>query len=202
MSSLLYDASATADVVKLPARRVLALDGQGAPEGESFKRCIGAIYGLAYTLKFARKAQAGRGGEDFKIGPLEARWWADGEVPRSIAQAPRESWRWRLRMAMPSDMSVAELNSAIAVATSKGKLKDSAEARQARLERVPSERYGRILHIGPYAGEGASFERIVAELQAAGLTPGNAHLELYLSDPQRTRPEKLKTVLLLELAER
>jgi hypothetical protein len=57
-----------------------------------------------------------------------------------------------------------------------------------------------VLHVGPYASEGESFARIVDAIQGAGLTARNAHLEIYLNDPRRTKPEKLKTVLLLELA--
>jgi hypothetical protein len=197
MPSLLCDANASADIVKVPVRSVLALDGQGAPESESFQRSVGAIYGVVYTLKFARKKQ---GGEDFKIGPLEARWWAEGVVPRSIAQAPRQSWRWQLRMAVPRDVSTHELRATINAATSKGRLEGSSEAAQVRLQRLPVERYGRILHRGPYGQEGASFERIVTAIEDAGLRPGNAHLEVYLNDPRRTKPERLKTVLLLEVA--
>jgi hypothetical protein len=193
---LLYDASLSADVVTLPSRSVLALEGQGAPESGSFQRCIAAMYGVAYTLKFARKKQ---GGDDFKIGPLEARWWADSPTPRSIAQAPRETWRWQLRIAMPRDVAARELKAAIALATSRGKLKNSTEATRVLLRRLPAERYGRVLHVGPYAQEQASFERILAALQTAGLRPGNAHLEVYISDPRRTKPDRLKTVLLLEV---
>jgi hypothetical protein len=65
------------------------------------------------------------------------------------------------------------------------------------LERVPAARMGRILHIGPYSDEPASFVKIRAALDAAGLRGGNAHLEIYLSDPTRTEPSKLKTALLL-----
>src|SRR5919109_962506 len=68
MPRVLWDATTTADVVTVPTRRVLTLEGQGAPEGPSFQQSVGAVYGAAYTLKFARK-RAGRG--DFKIGPLE-----------------------------------------------------------------------------------------------------------------------------------
>jgi len=199
MPAALVEASREADVADVPARTVLALDGAGGPEGEAFGRSVGAVYGVAYTLRFARKAR----NRAFAVGALEARWWAEGaRAPAALAVAPREAWRWRLRMAVPADVRDAEVAEAIRAATSKrgGKLEGSAEAGRVGLERIPAARMGRILHVGPYADEPASFARIRAALAAAGLVPGNAHLEVYLSDPRRTAPARLRTVLLLELS--
>jgi hypothetical protein len=198
MPPVLWDATTTADVVTVPARKVLALDGQGAPEGQAFQSSVGAVYGVAYTLKFARK-HAGRG--EFKIGPLEARWWTD-EPGRCLVDTPRHTWRWQLRMALPRDVRAAELARTIADATHKrgGKLEGSSEAARVALASLPAERFGRVLHIGPYATEGESFARIAKVMEEAGLMARNAHVEVYLSDPRRTKAEKLKTVLLLEVA--
>jgi hypothetical protein len=197
MPRVLWDATTTPDVVTVPARSVLALDGEGAPEGETFQHSVGAMYGVAYTLKFARKKAGGR---DFKIGPLEARWWA--EPPgRLLPETPRTAWRWQLRMALPDDVTAGELARTIEAATHKkgGKLEGSAQAARLVLVKLPAARFGRALHIGPYSTEGQSFERIIAAIERAGAVAGTAHVEVYLGDPRRTKPEKLKTVLLLEL---
>jgi hypothetical protein len=198
MPEVLLKASSTADLVEVPARSVVSIDGAGGPEQEGFGRGIGALYGAAYGLKFSRKPS----GRDFKIGPLEGRWWAEGAGAR-FSVAPRSSWRWRLRIGVPEDVQDAEVAEVIRAATSKkgGKLEGSADAARVRLERIPARSTGRILHVGPYADEPASFEKIRAALAAAGQSGGRAHLEVYLSDPRRTRPEKLKTVLLLEVDE-
>jgi hypothetical protein len=58
---------------------------------------------------------------------------------------------------------------------------------------------GAFLHVGPYADEPQSFARIDAAIEAAGLRPARSHLELYLSDPRRTAPARLRTVLLREV---
>ena len=186
----LRDATTTPEVVTVPERTVLALDGEGAPEGQTFQRSVAAVYGIAYTLKFARK-KARR--PDFKIGPLEGRWWTG---------AARSAWRWQLRMAVPKDVTEAELVQSIADATHKkgGKLEASREAGCVTLARLPATRCGRVLHVGPYAKEGESFERMAAALGGAGLLLRKAHVEVYLSDPGRTKPDKLKTVLLVEVA--
>ena len=83
-----------------------------------------------------------------------------------------------------------------AVAKKGGKLEASAEALRVALERIPAARAGRILHVGPYATEPASFARMGEALAAAGLCRAHPHVEVYLSDPRRAKPEKLKTVLL------
>lgn len=191
-------ATLTPDLVTVPARTVLALAGAGAPEDAAFQQCVGALYGIAYGVKFARKRAAKA---DFTIGPLEGRWWAD-DPSRPLAEAPRAAWRWELRIAVPANVTSAEVARAIAAATGKrgGKLAGSADAAQVRRVRLPAQALGRVLHVGPYGREGESFARLLATLERAGRRPANAHLEIYLNDPRRVAPERLKTALLLELA--
>ncbi|MEW5852060.1 MAG: GyrI-like domain-containing protein [Myxococcota bacterium] len=192
----LLQATAAPDVVDVPKRTVLAIDGAGSPDSAEFARSIGALYGLAYTLKFSRKRS---GGDDFKVGPLEGLWSAD--VPRGfIGTPPRDAWLWRLRLPVPDDVTTAILKTLVAEAVAKkgGKLFGSQEARKVTLERIPRRRMGRILHVGPYVDEPASFEKMRAMLATQRLTPAHPHLEIYLSDPFRTAPSKLRTVLLKE----
>ena len=68
------------------------------------------------------------------------------------------------------------------------------------LEAIPAQRLGRILHLGPYADEPASFDQIATVLDRAKLAAAPTHIEVYLNDPSRTKPAALKTVLLRELA--
>jgi hypothetical protein len=196
MPECLVEASLEPAMVDVPARTAVSIDGAGPPADASFGRSVGALYGAAYGLKFSRK----RGGASFRIGPLEGRWWAEG-APGTLL-APPETWRWRLRIAVPGDVSEAELEAVLAAATSRrgGKLEGSEEAQRVTLERIAPERLGRILHVGPYSEEPRSFEKLDAAIAAAGLRPARPHLEIYLSDPRRTAPAKLRTVLLRELA--
>jgi hypothetical protein len=195
---VLLKATLVADVITVSARVALGIEGQGAPEGESFQRSVAALYGVAYTLKFARKG-SGRG--DFKIGALEGCWGIDGPEAAFVS-TPRSEWRWRLRLTVPADVRTAEVTAAIAAATTKksGKLEGSAEAARVELERIPAQRWGRVLHIGPYAHEAASVAKARAAIEAAGQVVGRGHVEIYLGDPRRTKPEKLRTVLLVGVA--
>lgn len=198
MPEVLYEAARTPDVVTVPARKVLSIEGSGSPDGAAFAQAIGALYGVAWTLKFARKFD---GGTEFRIGPLEGRWWAKAGSP---SPPQRDAWRWRLRIAVPGDVTAPEVKRTIAVATTKkgGKLEGSVAARKVELERVPRQRVGRALHVGPYADEPETFAKIDGLLREAGLTPARSHVEVYLGDPRRTKAAKLKTVLLRELRSR
>jgi hypothetical protein len=131
---------------------------------------------------------------------LEGRWWAEG-APEGILLAPRDTWRWRLRIAVPDDVVEADVAAVVRAAVAKkgGKLEGSEEARRVALERVPATRAGRVLHVGPYATEPESFARMGEALTAAGLRRARPHVEIYLSDPRRSKAEALKTVLLGEV---
>jgi len=199
MPDLLLNATEGADIVTIPERRVLAIDGAGGPEQEAFQLAMGALYGVAYTLKFSRKKLSAA--QDFKIGPVEGRWSADLEGAEYM-RAPRERWRWQLRIAVPADVTADDVAVAVHGATTRknGKLFGSAEAAQVRLEVVPAQQVGRALHVGPYSEEDRTFTEIQAVIAEAGLRPAFTHLEVYLNDPRRTAPDELATVLLRELA--
>jgi len=194
----LVNAKRTADIVSVPHRRCLAIDGVGSPQDPKFEASAAALYGLSYALKFARK-KTGKG--DFKVGPLEGHWSA---VPswRGTGKPPPEAWHWRLRIGVPAEVTwddVERIKREV-VAKKGGKLQGSAVVPHVFLETIPNQRLGRVLHVGPYADEGTSFALISAALDRAGLTPAPTHIEVYRTDPRRTRPAALETVLLRELA--
>ena len=195
----LIKAKTKPDVVDVPSRLVMALAGAGPPEAPEFAEAVGALYGVAYTMRFARKKT------DlpvFKVGVLEGEWWAEGDDLPVHDVPARETWRWRVMMAVPGDATSEELEVAVVAATTKrgGKLEGSAVTTRIELLRLPATRYARILHRGPYATEPESFAKIADMLEAMGLERERRHLEVYLSDPQRTAPEKLRTALLTPLA--
>lgn len=193
----LIDAVPLPDVARVPSRTVIALDGAGPPEAAAFQKSVAALYGVAYTLKFAQKARGG----DFRVGPLEARWWAE-PAPMTISCAPRETWRWQVRLAVPDRISADDVTAAAEAAARRkgGKLEGSEEALLVRRLFLDAQPMGRILHLGPYAGEGPSLDAAREALVDAGLTPAGPHLEVYLNDPRRSAPARLRTVLLVESA--
>lgn len=193
--SELLRARRAADIVSVPKRRCLAIDGAGSPQDDAFQKAVPALFRAAYGLKFARK-KAGRA--DFKIGPLEGHWSAAAGSPAKGRPAP-EQWRWRLRLAVPADVTAAELAALKKVLAGKDR-EGAPEVARVFLEAVPAQRLGRILHVGPYADEPRSLAAVDEVVRQAGLRAARTHIEVYRKDPRRVRPAALETVLLRELA--
>ncbi|GEJ56317.1 GyrI-like domain-containing protein [Anaeromyxobacter diazotrophicus] len=174
-------------VVRVMRGRYLAVDGQGAPEGDGFRRAVHALYAMAHVLQAAARA-AGRG---FKLMPLEAQWW--GEAPGGdFTREPRETWRYKVMMRVPDHVGDRQLAAARAALEASGR-GEGVEA--VELERFAEGRCIQALHVGPYAREGETVARMAAEAAALGLGFAGAHHEVYLSDPRRTPPERLRTLL-------
>lgn len=165
----------------------LAICGRGAPGGEEFTRRIGALYSMAYTIKMTRKF----GGEqDYAVGKLEAQWWADGN--ECFAALPKERWNWKLMIRTPDFVAQEELDRAVAVLKKRGKTEP---VDQVRLELIADGRCVQMLHVGPYEEEGKTMELMQKFAESQGCEFHGKHHEIYLSDPRRVEPAKLKTIL-------
>jgi hypothetical protein len=174
---------AEADV---PPLTFLMIDGQGPPGGEAYAEALGGLYSVAYTLKFASKAQ----GLDFKVMPLETLWWS--EDPATLAEANRDTWMWTAMILVPDQVSEAQVKEAKAQALTKKNLPAITRVRLERYHEGPS---AHILYIGPYSEEDETIQRIHRFITEQGHQPSGKHHEIYLSDPRRAAPEKLKTII-------
>jgi hypothetical protein len=177
--------------VDVPERRLLMIDGAGDPAGPGFQEAIGALYGTAYTLKFALKAKQ----IDTKVGHLEALWRRTGEaadMPLTEAVGDPSAWAWTAFMALPDEATEDDLMAAIEAAS---KRRPTSAFGMLRVERWREGNVVEALHVGPYATEPETIARMIATAAEAGFQPSGAHHEIYLGDPVRTAPEKLRTVL-------
>ena len=157
----------------------LAFRGKGEPGGEAFQQAIGALYGAAWTIKMTRKFA---GEQDFKVCSLEGLYW--------------ERCDWQMLIRVPDFVSRTELRKAADALIAKGK---PDTARQVELVKLKEGKCAQVLQVGPY---GTASETIRA-LQAFAAEQGyemaeNCH-EIYLNDPRRVAPEKLKTIVRLSL---
>jgi hypothetical protein len=166
----------------------LAISGQGEPGGPLFIQHIGALYGVAFTVKMTRKFPSQ---QDYVVGKLEAQWWCDGSE-ENFAHVPKDQWRWRLLIRTPEFVTAGELARAVEVLKKKGKT-EPVEA--VRLESLAEGRCVQMLHIGPYDREDETLAVMKAHAEKHGLKFQGRHHEIYLSDPRRIPPEKLKTIL-------
>ena len=174
----------------LPERWFVMIDGDGPPGDASFAPRMPGMYATAWTLRFALK----RRGVITKVGPLEGLWWtSDGSTGLgSILGDDRGTWRWTLMIALPDEAAPGELEAA--VAAGRAKLVEPF-ATSLRVERFAEGRVAQLLHLGPYAEERPSIERLHAAVADAGLRLTGRHHELYLGDPRRGAPEKVKTLV-------
>lgn len=179
-----YVAKTDPEFIVVPDGNFLTVHGQGAPGEAPFNQAVEVLYSVSYTLKFKLKAA----GKDFKVGPLEGLWYG-GVDWQSV---PREEWAWKLMIRQPDFITPAILQEAIDQVVRKKRLEG---ARQVRLERVTEGEAAQVMHLGPYSEELATIDRLHAFIAAHGCEPMGAHHEIYLSDPKRSAPEKLKTIL-------
>lgn len=176
--------------LELPPVRAVMVDGEGAVGPDAFAPLMPGLYGTAYALRFALKR---RGVED-KVGPLEGLYWtADGTTDLDvILGADRSGWRWTLLIVLPLAATDDELEAAFVAG--QGKMVP-ADGQRLRLGTLDEGRVAQVLHVGPYSAERQSIELLHAAIGEAGLRPRGAHHEIYLGDPNRSSPGRLRTIL-------
>jgi hypothetical protein len=172
-----------------PARH-LAVGGEGAPGGEVFQSRIGALYAVAFTVKMTRKFA---GLQDYTVGRLEARYFMPDRKPLP----PMSAWRWQLLIRTPDFIAPADLEKAVAALHKRGKEGDAALV---ALETIDEGACVQMLHVGPYGREEETLAIMRRFADGKGLRFAGPHHEIYLSDPRRVAPEKLKTILRLPVA--
>jgi hypothetical protein len=177
-------------VVRIPAFKYLMIAGKGDPaKGKEFREAIQALYTLAYTLKFSGKP--GSRQRQMPVLPLDALWWMAGRKGFPV-NAPRSAWRWQAMLAMPGFVTQAMLAKARKAALAKKPMPSLAKV---RLVRWKEGLCAQVLHVGPYAAERATIKRLHEFIGGQGYRPAGRHHEIYLSDPSRTSPKNLKTIL-------
>ena len=172
-------------LVRTKPARYLAIRGQGAPGGARFTACIGALYGAAFTIKMTHKFA---GKQDYAVGKLEGQWFFDGE-PAGI---PKDQWKWNLMIRTPDFISPEDLQAAVDTLLKRGK---SQEVKEVTLETIDEGACVQMLHVGPYEKEKETVALMQSFAEANGLKLNGPHHEIYLSDPRRVPPERLKTIL-------
>jgi hypothetical protein len=176
-------------LVDVPAQQFIAVDGHGDPNTSAdYARAIEALYAVAYTIKFTSKTALGR---DFVVGPLEGLWWSDR--PEVFTTGAKDAWHWRMLVSQPDWITEDLIDEAKQAALAKKSLPTIADIRRETLHEGTS---AHLLHIGPYDDEGPVLAKLHhTYLAANNLRMSGHHHEIYLSDPRRTEPARLKTIL-------
>jgi hypothetical protein len=176
-------------LIDVPKMNFIKIDGQGAPESPQFAQSIEALYPIAYTIKFDKKKTDGT---DYGVMPLEGLFWADDMAVFMPETADRSKWQWTLMIMQPDFISVADFNKAKEAA---GKKKDNPFISKVRFESYTEGKTVQIMHIGAYSAEGPNIQRVHHKIKEIGGKLSGKHHEIYLSDPRRAAPDKMKTVI-------
>lgn len=183
----LYRARQVPELVEVPELAFLMIDGHGDPNvSERYREAIQALYGVSYALKFARKRA---GGPDYKVAPLEGLWWVEDMTRFTM---DKSAWDWTAMIRQPPEVTLELVEETAREVAEKKQL---AAAHEVRLERFAEGPSAQILHLGPYGAEGPTIERLHAFIEERGYTKRGKHHEIYLGDPRRSAPERLKTII-------
>jgi hypothetical protein len=174
-------------LVKTKPAQYITISGSGAPGSADFQNKIGALYGVAYTMKMMKKSA----GKDYKVCHLEGLYWGSGKEENVLSIDPKEL-KWTLIMRVPDFLKEKDLQRAIAQVHAKGKTGDFDAV---KFERIDEGTCVQMLHIGPYNQEGGTITQMIAYAKEKGLSCHGKHHEIYLSDPRRVPPERLRTIL-------
>jgi hypothetical protein len=165
------------------------VDGTGNPNDNAwFQEATGALYAVSYTLKFSLKR--GPQAVDYTVMPLEGLWWAeDMEV---FVMDQRDDWLWTLMILQPEEVTEAMFEEACKGVMDK---KGIGAVEHLRLETCHEGPSAQVMHIGPYTDEGPTIAALHEFIEEQGRRPRGKHHEIYLGDPRRTAPERLRTII-------
>ena len=189
----LYLPKAKPMVITVPPILFMMTDGTGAPEGENYQQAISALYALSFTIKMSK--MGGRqpaGYVEYVIPPLEGLWNGAGQG----LNPDRDSWKWTSMLRQPDFVNEEVFRWAREEVRAK---KPDVDVDRVRLAVYDEGLCVQMLHVGPYSTEETTLAVMSAFMEEQGLQDdcGEArrHHELYLGDPRRCAPDKLKTVL-------
>lgn len=183
-----YTASASKPaIIDVPALKTLMVDGTGDPNGPAFQEAVGSLYSVAYTLKFTFKKEKAI---DYPVMALEGLWCADD--PSVFVNGKRDEWKWTIFIVLPDVVTRKDVAEAVAAVKKKAKFPRFPEV---RFEKFAEGQAAQVMHIGPYAAEGPTIERLHKFIADEGYRLRGRHHEIYFGDPRRSAPEKLKTLI-------
>ena len=181
------------ELVDVPELKFVMLDGRiepGEAPGTSpgFDAAMAALYGAAYALKFMSKLRV-EDPIDYPVMALEGLWWVeDGQFDITV----KDNWVYTVMIMQPDHITPAMFAEAVAQAAHK---RPNPALSRLRLESFREGLCVQTMHLGPYATEPATVEKLQCWAAEHGYLLAGKHHEIYLGDPRRAEPEKLKTVL-------
>jgi hypothetical protein len=177
------------ELIDVPAMNFLMVDGKGDPNtAQDYSDAVAALYGVAYAIKFMSKKGLAK---DYGVQPLEGLWWASD--PAAFENGRKAEYRWTMMIMQPEWITGAMVSEAVAATADK---KELSALSRVRFERYHEGRSLQLLHMGSYDDEAPKLKYLHYEyMPQHNLTFNGHHHEIYLSDPRKTAPARLKTIL-------
>ncbi|MGO3885060.1 MAG: GyrI-like domain-containing protein [Mycetocola sp.] len=178
------------DTVTVPPLQFLMTTGQGDPNSSpDYAAALATLYAVAYGLKFRSRKEYDR---DVTVMPLEGLWWAE-DLSVFTHSTDRSQWRWTMMIMVPDWITQDDLRTVESALTAAGKITGTVPV---TLGTLAEGLVVQTLHIGPYSDEGPVL-RVMHDqiLPERGFRPTGHHHEVYLGDPRRSAPERLRTIL-------
>jgi hypothetical protein len=186
-----FDASRSAEFVRVPELAFLMIDGHGDPNSSAeYREAIEALYALSYSLKFGLKKELGI---VYRVGPLEGMWWAEHMTVFEIGR--KADWNWTAMITQPDVVTPDWFDGARDEVQRKRPLP---ALERAHLERFEEGLVAQVLYLGPYSDEGPTIARLHRFIHEFGYSfdgRRQKHHEIYLGDPRRSAPERLRTII-------
>lgn len=183
-------------IVIVPPMNYIAVRGQGDPNAEDgrYKASVGLLYAVAFTLKMSKLGDHRIDGYfDYVVPPLEGFWWQNGVC--GVDYARKAEFNFISVIRLPDFIAMADFNWALETVARKKNLDVSAVEFLSYDEGACVQ----CMHTGPYDNEPATIAAMHAYAEAQGyaidLSDARMHHEIYLSDPRKCTPERLKTVI-------
>ena len=189
LRSLYAPSSKEISIVDVPAMNYVMIDGKGNPNtAKEYTEAIEALYALSYTLKFMVKKS--KSGIDYGVLPLEGLWWVPNM--KDFSAERKDDWLWTMMIMQPEVITKEIFHDAIEAVRKK---KNLAAIEKIRFESYQEGKCAQILYFGPYSDETSTIERLHHFIAEKGYKQTGKHHEIYLNDPRKAAPEKLKTII-------
>ena len=187
--SELYLPGSQPSLIEVPDLAFLMVDGHGDPNtSAAYRAAIEALYAVAYAAKFTVKRE--QVAIDFTVMPLESLWWVEDMSRFPVVD--KSEWSWTAMIMQPEPVTTEVVELAVQQVAAKRSLP--------ALERLRFERFheglaAQVMYRGPYAEEGPTVARLHEFIAEQGYELVGKHHEIYLGDPRRTAPARLRTVI-------